>query len=214
MIEVLMVIAVVVLLAALYVTMTTQRRPWQHGPFCSNNLKQVGIAFRIWAGDNGDKYPMQVSVTNGGTMEFVGSAPDTFRHFEVMSNELNTPKILICPNETDRSRGMAGLWSGPSHSGRVVFTGNSNLSYFAGVDAQDIFPQRFLTGDRNLTNGTPITGGLLTVTTNRPMSWTGEMHVNQGYIGLADGSVARFNTAELRRAVATYDVETNRLAMP
>ena len=24
---------------------------------CINNLKQVGLAFRIWEGDNGDKYP-------------------------------------------------------------------------------------------------------------------------------------------------------------
>ena len=28
-------------------------------------------------------------------MEYAGA--DTFRHFQVMSNELSTPRILVCP---------------------------------------------------------------------------------------------------------------------
>lgn len=48
---------------------------------CVNNLKQVGLAMRIWAGDNNDKYPTSLVV---------------------MSNELSTPKILICPSDTAR----------------------------------------------------------------------------------------------------------------
>ena len=34
---------------------------------CVSNLKQIGLSFRLWEGDNGDKYPMSVSVTNGGS---------------------------------------------------------------------------------------------------------------------------------------------------
>ncbi len=63
---------------------------------CINNLKQVGLAFRVWEGDHGDKYPMAVSETNGGTMEFI-TGQNAFRHFLAMSNELSTPKILVCP---------------------------------------------------------------------------------------------------------------------
>ena len=48
---------------------------------CVNNLKMVGIALRIWAGDNNDVAP-----------------PD----FLSMSNELNTPKILVCPGDHGR----------------------------------------------------------------------------------------------------------------
>jgi competence protein ComGC len=33
---------------------------------CENYLKQVGIAFRIWEGDNNDKYPMAVPAAQGG----------------------------------------------------------------------------------------------------------------------------------------------------
>jgi competence protein ComGC len=36
---------------------------------CANGLKQMGLAFAVWAGDNNDKFPMAVSVTNGGAME-------------------------------------------------------------------------------------------------------------------------------------------------
>jgi hypothetical protein len=48
---------------------------------CVNNLKQVGLALRIWAGDNMDVAP-----------------PD----FLSMSNELSTPKILVCPGDHGR----------------------------------------------------------------------------------------------------------------
>lgn len=46
---------------------------------CVNNLKQIGLAARIWAGDNNDVFP-----------------PD----FISMKNELGTPKILFCPADT------------------------------------------------------------------------------------------------------------------
>ena len=36
---------------------------------CWSNLRQVNIAFQIWAEDNKNRYPMAVSVTNGGAME-------------------------------------------------------------------------------------------------------------------------------------------------
>ena len=62
---------------------------------CTNNLKQVGLAYRIWEGDNGDIYPMGISVTNGGSMEMVATG-NVVQTFLVMSNELSTPRILHC----------------------------------------------------------------------------------------------------------------------
>jgi hypothetical protein len=134
-----------------------------------------------------------------------------------MSNELNTPKILFCPSETDSSRKRAAYFPGVSYlgtAGEPRLTGNFNVSYFVGVDAVDTEPQRFLTGDRNLTNGTAVVRGMLTVTTNHMTGWTAEMHVKQGNVGLADGSVQSFSTAGLRAAVEITGVETNRLTMP
>jgi hypothetical protein len=45
---------------------------------CVNNLKQIGLAARIWATDNSDSFP-------SGWL--------------AMSNELSTPKLLVCPSD-------------------------------------------------------------------------------------------------------------------
>lgn len=60
---------------------------------CVNNLKQIGLAARLWEGDNNDVAP-----------------PD----YLSMSNELNTPKILVCPSDQKRqvaSNFFSGLTS-------------------------------------------------------------------------------------------------------
>jgi len=55
---------------------------------CVNNLKQFGLAARVWALDNEDRLPPNIVC---------------------MSNELSTPKILVCP--ADNSRQVATDWS-------------------------------------------------------------------------------------------------------
>jgi hypothetical protein len=84
---------------------------------CANNLKQVGTAFRLWAGDYGERFPFNVPVKDGGTLEFSAPGPDGFdsnawRHFQVLSNELNTPKILVCPSDPANSMAVDFLHLG------------------------------------------------------------------------------------------------------
>ena len=67
----------------------TPRRRYS-GINCINNLKQVGLGLRMWAGDNDDKFPMQVSTNQGGTKEWVGST-NVFWHVLVLSNEMGSP---------------------------------------------------------------------------------------------------------------------------
>ncbi|MCK6501571.1 MAG: hypothetical protein L6Q38_18990, partial [Nitrospira sp.] len=73
---------------------------------CVNGLKQIGVAFRVFATDNGDRYPMNVATNEGGSADFVpttGNADaNIWRHFWVMSNELTTPRILICASDSGR----------------------------------------------------------------------------------------------------------------
>lgn len=74
---------------------------------CVNNLKMIGIAFRLWDGDHGDQFPFNVGTNDGGTLEFCRADRDGFDsnavlHFQVMSNELSTPLLLVCPK--DRSK--------------------------------------------------------------------------------------------------------------
>ena len=71
---------------------------------CVNNMKQLGFAFIIWSGDNNDHYPFNVSTKAGGTLELCNRDPDGFDRngflsLQVMSNELSTTKILLCPKD-------------------------------------------------------------------------------------------------------------------
>lgn len=185
---------------------------------CTNNIKQVGLAFRQWGLDNNDKYPMQVSVTNGGAMETaqLGSA---YTVYLMMSNELSTPKILFCPNETNLKRLQASTFDptvpAGSPAGRVPFASTTNLSYFVGLDADEGKPNTIITGDDNFTIGkVRFNAGLLLLDTNSPVTWTKERHVNMGNLALADGSVQAFSTPAFRTALIKTGIATNRLAMP
>jgi prepilin-type processing-associated H-X9-DG protein len=170
---------------------------------CINNVKQIGLAFRLWAGDNGDKYPMQVSTNLGGTLELVNSGA-VWPHFAVMSNELSTPKILYCPNDSQRV--MTSLFTGLS---------DTNLSYFVVPEADETLPQMWLAGDRNLAaNNVPLKSGVFVFKASKLVSWTAEMHNNQGNLGFADGSAQQISNARLQQSAtnalrAYYEATTN-----
>jgi prepilin-type processing-associated H-X9-DG protein len=181
---------------------------------CTNNLKQVGLAFRIWATDHNDQMPMQVSVTNGGAMEAI-MAGELSLVFQVMSNELNTPKILFCPADQTALRQMAEVFSPEMRRPRVIFSAATNLSYFVALDATDVEPSRFLAGDDHLAvGGIKATRGILNLTTNTPVEWRAERHPQQGNVALADGSVQGFSISGLRQGLQYTGLATNRLAMP
>jgi hypothetical protein len=71
---------------------------------CQNNLKIIGYGLKQWAVDNNDLFPWEVSVTNGGTMELAVHGGDNIDrnpiHFEILSNELEKPYVLVCPGDS------------------------------------------------------------------------------------------------------------------
>ena len=82
---------------------------------CINNLKQIGLAFATWALNNGNQFPFNVPASKGGTLEYCqrnqeGIDSTSARHLQVMSNELSTPKILLCP--ADKAKQAASGWIG------------------------------------------------------------------------------------------------------
>ncbi len=199
----LVIVAVLAILAAILLPALAKARQKARRINCVNNLKQDGLAFRIWEGDHNDQLPMNVPAAIGGTKEFDTGA-DTFRHFQVMSNELSTPKILVCPADT---RTVANNFA------RLK---NRNVSYFVGLEAGDEFPQRFLAGDRNITGAEAPQNGILKLVPGGPAAWTSAMHVKQGNVALADGSVQEFSNAGLRNALRNSGNPTNtwHIALP
>jgi prepilin-type processing-associated H-X9-DG protein len=171
---------------------------------CSDNLKQVGLAFRIWSGDSTDRMPMQYPSIQGGSMESVTNGA-VFHTFQVMSNELSEPKILVCP--MDDRRPVTNFHD----------LSNLAISYFVNVDALDIEPFSFLTGDRNLTNGPLSSTRLLSISTNSTLGWSENLHRFVGNICFADGSVQTRTTPELKPAVTNMlngNYPLYRLAFP
>jgi hypothetical protein len=161
----------------------------------------VGIR-RIFSTDHQDRFPVQ-SLTNKEGVDF-GKAAAVFRHFVAMSNELSTPKLLLCP--ADRNRKPATSFSS------LV---NTNLSYFVALDADQTRPQQFLSGDRNLsTNGQPVQPGLLELTDDIKVGFTAEMHRFQGNIVMGDGSVQQFSGPRLTHVMRISRGATNRLSVP
>jgi prepilin-type processing-associated H-X9-DG protein len=171
---------------------------------CINNLKQVGLAYRLWAGDHGDKYPMDVSVTNGGTME-LSNGKNAWINFLVMSNELTTPKLLYCPADVD----------GFSATNSWVGFNNQRINYFVGLNADTNHTQAFLAGDDNFEiGGVTVKSGLLELSTNAPVAWTAARHKFAGNILLADGSVQQCSNSGLTNLFHQTGLATNRLAIP
>ena len=205
--ELVVLVAVMGIVAMIFLPYIAQQRRPQHGKSprikCIYNLKNVGLAFRIFATDNNDLFPPQVMVSNGVAQSQI----DAMNVFRWLSNELSTPKILSCP--ADAKREAADL--------KVNFDtmAAKNISYFASLTANETNPQAFLAGDRNLmTNGKAVGPGILELTTNSGVSWSKEIHVEQGNIAMADGSVQQMSSARLRIDVGQQDLATNYLVFP
>jgi len=71
-------VVILVLLLLVSMLLGNMNRPRGHKGSprisCLNNLKVIGTAYRIWAGDNGGLVPSQASVTNGGWKELLTNA--------------------------------------------------------------------------------------------------------------------------------------------
>ncbi len=108
-----------------------------------NNMKQIGLALRMWEGDNNGQYPWNVSVTNGGVKELCQTGTDGFEKnpaavFMVMSNELSTTRILVCANDPDKQ---------PAPDFQHLTANNISYELRTGKKVSDSDPQEILAVD-------------------------------------------------------------------
>jgi Tfp pilus assembly protein PilE len=199
--EIFIVVATIALLATLLIPTGPRCKARPERFACVNNLKQVGLAYRLWSADHSDQYPF--ASTNATSSMAFATSPQVFRHYAIMSNQLNTPKILVCVTDAKKTKAPD-----------FVNFANANVSYFVGLDAIPTDPQRFLSGDRNITGGTLSHGFMRFLTPTSTAGWTADMHVNAGNVGLADGSVQQMTPATLQKQLQIQTLPVIRLAIP
>jgi prepilin-type N-terminal cleavage/methylation domain-containing protein len=206
-IELLVVIAIIAILAALLLPALASAKERARRIKCLSNLKQTGLALKLFSTDRDGFYPWQLPPSEGGT--YGPDAGECWRNFLAASLELETPKILVCPSDTATKR-AASDWSTsadglqhPSNRGNV-------LSYFVGLDAYEKVPYSVVAGDRHLMGGVGDTCGSVAPSPgvwatelrdgDTSLHWDSSVHNRLGLLAFNDGS-ARMTRDEALRAV-------------
>lgn len=207
-IELLCVMAIIALLAALLLPAVSQAKARAKRIQCVDHLHEVGIGFVSYANEHGGHFPMAVPMSAGGSMESARSGYliqrefyFSFRHFQAVSNELVTPKVVVCPSDTRLPAASFATLS------------NQNLSYFIGVNAEFARPGSLLAGDRNLTNDYTRPGTIVRLGPNYALRWTEELHRFSGNLLFADGHVEKKTSVGLMSDMGQVPA-TAALALP
>lgn len=171
--ELLVVVTVIAILAVMLLPAHAASKRNAQKINCTDNLRQIGMAYKIFAENNGGYYPQAVSFASGGSSEnvqhgnTVASRLNPIQPFMVMSNELANPKVVFCPVDS-YAPGPAAVFnysgtpspifnpctspSAATAAGTQTAAGCS--SYFVNGDAADVDPRLIVGGDRNIGNQT------------------------------------------------------------
>ena len=188
-IELLVVIAIIAILASLLLPALAKSKQKAKEIECVNLQHQGALALRLWANDQNGGFPWTVLSDDGGSAD----SAEWVDHFRACSNELVTPKVLVCP--LDKNKAVAESW--------VNMAGYDNVSFFFGLTAKESEPQGILMGDGHVLGG----GGGLDPYWNSGVlgsidaTWDPTIR-KQGNIALSDGSARSVTSQQLQEQIA------------
>lgn len=209
--EAVAVLAALSLLLAIVLPALAHDRVRSSRVICVNNLRQIGVGFQIWANDHNDTLPQEVPVNEGGTMRHPLAANVWF-HLAWISNEVSSPKVYLCPNDTGQPASDFTL--SPDAGYLHPNFRNASTSYFLGYTGIYSFnrPDQVVAGDRNVatagTAGCSRFNTALIVLQPPPADiarWTEGLHGPVGNLLTYDGHVHQLDRSGLNREFAPVD---------
>ncbi len=181
--ELLVVMAIVAVLAALLLPALQGGYIKARQTWCSSNLRQVGLVFHSFAHDHGSAFPHQVAVAQGGSRELNARLPVTTSGwlvhpdaFRSLSNELGNPKVALCPAVRSTVTRFAQFSA-------------TNATYFLSVRSAYDQPGSVLAGDNNLSVHPAARSVAGAGSPPLELGWTKDRHGGRGNLLFADGHV-------------------------
>jgi hypothetical protein len=222
-IEVIIVLGIMVILAALWLPSLARSGRSHGGINCASNLRQVGLAWLLWVNDHeSSQFPFRVPMTNWGSFGTTDPLRNTaWWQYSFLSNQMNGPQILVCPADktVGLPRRVATSWSSSDTNGGFLSVGfrNRATSYTIGLDSilslhgQGGPSEQVLGSDRNIqfdgrdTACSSAVGEARFIRVkgkggrNPPATapWTNAIHGLHGNVLCLDGSVHQTLTTEL-----------------
>jgi len=191
-IELLVVIAIIAILASMLLPALARAKAKGVTITCVNNLKQVGYGIKLWASDQGDKYPWNVDPDKGGSK----GAANWINHFRACSNEFVTPKILYCPSDILNQDRYGTNWA--------TLVADKNVSYFFSPLDNEVKSLVVLLGDKNVTGGgggySPTWSTVSLGSINA--GWDQTLHNQCGNLAFTDGSARTIKSQALRDQIS------------